>query len=649
MQQDFTHAAPEAVLKSVFGYDSFRLLQKDTIDQVLHGRDTLAVMPTGGGKSLCYQIPALIFDGLTVVVSPLISLMQDQVAGLEAAGVHAVFLNSTVEWGDYRDAADAIRRGETKIVYVSPEGLATARIRDLLTDTRVTVRCITIDEAHCVSEWGHDFRPDYLEIAAVRRLFPSAVCLALTATATKPVRDDIVRNLQLRNPAVLVSSFDRANVYLNVVPKQNGLGQIVDCIRRHWGESGIVYCFSRRQVDSLTAQLEKLGYAVLNYHAGLSDKERAEHQTKFIRDEVQIMVATLAFGMGIDKPNVRFVIHHELPKSLEQYYQEIGRAGRDGLPAEALLLYSAGDIHKIRYFFDEAADKEKSEQLLQGMISYAAGRTCRRKALLGYFGERFSPGDANRPAATCCDICDRGELPLVDVTVPVQKLLSCIIRTNMRFGAQYVIDVLLGSRQKRILDNHHDALSTYGIGRELDREQWFAVVGALLDAGYLRKTEDYAVLQITDKGASALRSRDAVRLPLAFARATPAAQLGADGVFMPRQRAAAGANGGMLFPKPTGKKSKKQLSAEYNQKVADSLAERAENRVLIDALKKWRRTEAGERSVPPYIIFGDKTLYELVALRPQTAADLLMVAGIGERKAEEFGEAILRVIRENAE
>lgn len=651
VRSDFVGAKPEVVLKSVFGYDSFRLLQKDIITHVLSGKDTLAVMPTGGGKSLCYQIPALIFDGLTVVVSPLISLMQDQVASLNAAGVSAVFLNSTVEWEDYLDAMNAIRRGETKIVYVSPEGLATARIRDLLHEERITVRCITIDEAHCVSEWGHDFRPDYLEISSIRKQFPQAVCLALTATATKQVREDIIRNLGLQNPAVLVSSFDRANIYLNVVPKQNGLSQIVDCIRRHWGESGIIYCFSRRQVDSLAEQLEKLGYSVLNYHAGLTDEERADHQTRFIRDEVQIMVATLAFGMGIDKPNVRFVIHHEIPKSLEQYYQEIGRAGRDGLPSEALLLYSAGDIHKIRYFFDEAADREKSEQLLQGMVSYATSRVCRRKTLLGYFGEKFSP-----KGAACCDICDLGELPQTDMTVPVQKLLSCIIRTNSRFGASYVIDVLLGSRQKRILENHHDEISTYGIGRELDRDQWFEVVNALLDEEYLAKTEDYNVLQITPKGAAALRNREPFKLALAFVRdSVPSGNaLAAQGVFVPKSHAAAGANGGLMFPKPAGKKSrsKKQLSADYSRQMADALVQDgsgqgAENAALIDALKKWRRKEASEQNVPPYIIFNDKTLYDLVALRPQTTDDLLMVSGIGQSKAERYGDGILRVISEN--
>ena len=583
---------------------------------------------------------------------------------------------------------NAIRRGEIKIVYVSPEGLATARIRDLLHDERITVRCITIDEAHCVSEWGHDFRPDYLEISSIRKQFPKAVCLALTATATKQVRDDIIKNLNLQNPAVLVSSFDRANIYLNVVPKQNGLAQIVDCIRRHWGESGIIYCFSRKQVDTLTEQLEKLGYSVLNYHAGLTDEERADHQTKFIRDEVQIMVATLAFGMGIDKPNVRFVIHHELPKSLEQYYQEIGRAGRDGLASEALLLYSAGDIHKIRYFFDEAADKEKSEQLLQGMIDYATSRVCRRKTLLGYFGERYEPKKENRssllperpdlvsgqnaspdsvpapnrfPAGSCCDVCDLGEIPLTDLTVPAQKLMSCIIRTNSRFGASYVIDVLLGSRQKRILENHHDELSTYGIGHELDRDQWFELVNALLDQDYLTKTEDYSVLQITTKGSAALRTREPITLAVAFARsalpggtAAATGNLSAQGSFVPKSHGLSGANGGMMFPKPVGKKSrsKKQLSADYTRQMANALTqngagESAENAALIDALKKWRRKEAAEQNVPPYIIFGDKTLYELVALKPQTADDLRMVSGIGERKAERFGEAILRVIAGN--
>ena len=485
-QKKIIDATPEIILKNVFGYDSFRLLQKEIITNVLSGKDTLAVMPTGGGKSLCYQIPALIFEGLTVVVSPLISLMQDQVASLSANGIQAVFLNSTVEWADYVDSMNKIRRGEIKLVYVSPEGLQSAKIRDLLHDERVTVSMITIDEAHCVSEWGHDFRPDYLEIASLRRQFPNAVFLALTATATKQVRADIVQNIGLQNPSILVSSFNRANISLAVLPKKNALSQVVDCIRRHWGESGIIYCFSRKQVDELTAQLENLGYSVLNYHAGLSDEERADHQTKFIRDEVQLMVATLAFGMGIDKPNVRFVVHYDMPKSLEQYYQEIGRAGRDGLESEAVFLYTAADIRKIRYFFDESADSENAEKLLQGMIGYATSHTCRRKTLLAYFGETYVSQPTEQPL--CCDICALGEVPRTNVTVPVQKLLSCIIRTESRYGASYVIDILLGSLQKRILTNHHNTLSTFGIGKELSKDQWFELVAALIDEEYLMGT-----------------------------------------------------------------------------------------------------------------------------------------------------------------
>ena len=312
--KDYTGKAPEIVLKDVFGYDTFRLLQKDIISNVLKKKDTLAIMPTGGGKSLCYQIPALIFEGLTVVVSPLISLMQDQVDSLLAAGVNAVFLNSTLEWGKYLEAMNAIRRGDVKILYVSPEGLVSTKIMDLLHDVRVKVSCITIDEAHCVSEWGHDFRPEFLEIASIRRQFPEAVCLALTATATAQVQQDIVSNLGLKNPTVLISSFNRPNIFLDVRPKRDSVRQVVECIRRHWDESGIIYCFSRKQVDSLTQTLLELGYSALNYHAGLSDEERKNHQNQFIRDQVQIMVATLAFGMGIDKPNVRFVIHYDLPK-----------------------------------------------------------------------------------------------------------------------------------------------------------------------------------------------------------------------------------------------------------------------------------------------------------------------------------------------
>ncbi|MBQ1591294.1 MAG: ATP-dependent DNA helicase RecQ, partial [Treponema sp.] len=384
------YKTPEQVLKSIFGYDSFRPLQKEVIANVLDGRDTLAVMPTGGGKSLCYQIPAMLLPGLTVVVSPLIALMQDQVSQLEAWGIPAVFLNSSLEWSEYLQKMNLIRQGKIKLLYVSPEGLSTSRIQDILHSENVQLSCLTIDEAHCVSEWGHDFRPDYMEIACIREQFPSAVCLALTATATKQVQGDIISHLRLENPAVLVASFNRPNLFLEVRKKNNPFEQVQGFLLEHKGESGIIYCFSRRQVDELTEKLEQKKISVLNYHAGLSDEERSQHQKLFIQDKVDVMVATLAFGMGINKPNVRFVLHYDMPKSIEQYYQEIGRAGRDGLPATALLLYSYGDLHKLRYFFEDSADPQKAEKLLQGMVSYAEAKTCRRQQLLSYFGEPYT-------------------------------------------------------------------------------------------------------------------------------------------------------------------------------------------------------------------------------------------------------------------
>ena len=655
---DFTNKTPEEVLKSVFGYDSFRLLQKEIITNVLSKKDTLAIMPTGGGKSLCYQIPALIFEGLTVVVSPLISLMQDQVAGLNAMGVNAVFLNSTVEWQDYKESMNSIRRGETKIVYVSPEGLQSQTINDLLHDTRVTVSCVTIDEAHCVSEWGHDFRPDYLEISNLREQFKNAVFLALTATATKQVQDDIIKNLKFKNPAVLVSSFDRPNIFLDVQSKgRNALAQVTQCIKRHLDESGIIYCFSKRQVDELTEKLDKLGYSVLNYHAGLEDSVRAEHQRKFIRDEVQIMVATLAFGMGIDKPNVRFVIHYDMPKSLEQYYQEIGRAGRDGLESEALLLYSAGDIHKIRYFFEEISDKERAENLLQGMVSYATGRTCRRKLLLSYFGENYENKNAH-----CCDLCERGPIPEMDMTIPCQKLMSCIIRTNSKFGASYVIDVLLGSREKRIVENKHNRLSTWGIGRELDKNQWRELAELLIEKNFIVKYGDYKVLKLTNDGLNALKNRDKIMLPFNLPKGSGEASgdLSAGSTFIPKNRASAGANGGLMFPKPEKKKSswtQKAREAQFPAQSGDSqkanfvlhkketdFGDDTEAKRIQQDLKKWRRKKAEEMNVPPYVIFGDKTMNDIALKKPRTESDLFGITGLGERKIEKFGEDILRIV-----
>ena len=511
----FVDSNPELVLSSVFGYKNFRPLQEAVINSVLAKKDTLVIMPTGGGKSLCYQIPALILKGITIVVSPLISLMSNQVASLEKHGIHSVFLNSSLEWKEYLKAVDEIKKGFVKIIYVSPEGLATSRIRDLLNEGNLEVSCITIDEAHCVSEWGHDFRPDYMEIFSVRKLFPKATMIALTATATEQVKKDIIKNLGLKKPEIFTTSFDRKNIFLEVQPKKSGESQVIDFLKNHKNESGIIYCTSRRQVDELFVSLKKKGYSVLNYHAGLPDDVRGEHQQLFIEDKVKIIVATVAFGMGIDKPNVRFVINFDLPKSIEEYYQEIGRAGRDGQPAWALLLYTYADVHKIRYFFTDMADPTKAEMKLKSMVNFASGNTCRRKALLNYFGEKYEAGTGEADGSWCCDICSnlREAKPLTDMTIPIQKFLCCILRTKSRFGAAYVIDVLLGSHNKRILENGHNMISTFSIGHELTKDDWHDLVDLLLEKEYIQRVGEYNVLELTDKGRDLLVTREKVLLP----------------------------------------------------------------------------------------------------------------------------------------
>lgn len=622
----FEGVKPELVLKTVFGYDSFRLNQKEIITKVLEGTDTLAIMPTGGGKSICYQIPALIMEGITIVVSPLISLMQNQVDALEASGIHSVFLNSTLEWKDYLAAVDEIKAGKVKLVYVSPEGLATSRIRELFSQSGIKISCITIDEAHCISQWGHDFRPDYLEISAMRNYFPEATMLALTATATDLVRKDIIRILRLKKPAVFVSSFNRSNIYLEVQPKRKADSQVIEYIRHHSGDSGIIYCYSRKKVDELTATLDKLGYSALSYHAGLTDEVRAKNQDLFIKDEVQIMVATIAFGMGIDKPNVRFVINYDLPKSIEEYYQEIGRAGRDGLPSSALLLYSPADIFKIRYFFEEAANPEKSEKLLQDMVNYATSRVCRRKTLLAYFGEVYDD-----KAECCCDICSGGKIPLTDVTIPAQKFFCCMIKTNERFGATYVIDVLLGSKQSRIIDNGHDKISTWGIGKELSKNEWFDLLELLVSENYIIKEGEYNVLKLTYIGKSVLRNRTPIMLPIRIS-----------------DKSKAGASGSVPFSGvyDDEKKAPEYIIHKKSEKiVAEKPSEQdAEGERIVTELKAWRKRKAEDMNMLPYIIFNDKTLYDIAAKKPKSKADLRNVYGIGEAKIEQFGTTILRIV-----
>jgi ATP-dependent DNA helicase RecQ len=616
------------LLKQYYGYKDFRPGQKEIIDSILQGNDTLAIMPTGGGKSLCYQIPSLIFSGLTVVISPLIALMEDQVKSLDSVGIPSLFLNSSLEWEEYTYNMSQIRSGKIKLLYCAPETLVTERIQNLL--AQVEVSCITIDEAHCISEWGHDFRPEYRKIAQIRQLFPKAVCLALTATATETVRKDIKKTLKLgqnKDYKEFISSFNRPNIYLDVISKSgstnsklNGIKLsradeiTLDFIKSHQKESGIIYCFSRKKVDELTTLLQSQGYSALPYHAGLNDTTRSQNQSDFIKDNVKIIVATLAFGMGINKPNVRYVIHYDLPKSIEQYYQEIGRAGRDGLQSTALLLYSYGDTKKLSYFIEEKAEKERkiAEEHLKKMVQYAETTTCKREFLLNHFGESLKK-DTNTTEENCCSSCENKDSLLTDVTIPCQKLMSAILRTKEKFGAHYVIDVLLGSKQKKILDYQHNTLSVYGIGTEYSKTDWLNITNLLIAEKYILKSEDYNVLSLTEFAKIALSQRKKIFLPFT----------------------------------PTGKTGKPDSNLLTNLQKKSKVQFSDKEVKLQEALKTLRKKLAEEYNVPPYIIFGDKTLEQLVYEKPLSDFELENVYGLAAKKIERYGEKIIKVIEEN--
>jgi ATP-dependent DNA helicase RecQ len=592
---------PQSILKDTFGYDTYRPLQREVIENVLAGRDTLAIMPTGGGKSLCYQIPALLLEGLTVVVSPLISLMKDQVEQLHASGVPALFLNSSLGPQEYQENMDYVKRGEVKLLYVAPETLLAPRILALLAGLKVAL--LTIDEAHCISEWGHDFRPEYRQLVEVRKRFPDAVCLALTATATACVRQDIRTTLKFASTNEFVASFNRENLYIEVLPKHEPIGQTIEIIERHKDQSGIIYCFSRRQVDELASYLASKGYSALPYHAGLEDSERRRNQEAFIRDDAQIIVATIAFGMGINKPNVRFIVHFDLPKSIEGYYQEIGRAGRDGLPAHCALLYSYSDVAKINYFIDKKDGNEKRVAIehLGAIVRFAEDETtCRRKPLLNYFGESYA-------ASTCsnCDNCTSVPIPLTDITIPAQKFLSCVKRADEKFGAGHIVDILLGSKNEKVLRWEHDKLSTYGIGTELTKKQWMHLARQLLSMGFLKQEGEYRTLALTARAIEALRKREQIM-----------------GVLQEAERAR--------------KEGKKKQELEYNH-------------ALFALLRQKRKELADEVGVPPYVIFSDRTLTEMAAYYPQSTENLLKISGVGQVKLRQYGDAFLELIKSYCE
>ena len=580
------------VLKSVFGYDEFRPLQREIIEASLAGRDTFALLPTGGGKSLCFQLPALLREGLTLVVSPLIALMKDQVGQLEACGVPATFLNSSLGAKEAKARLADLHRGRYRLLYAAPERLMLDHWKENLTAWNVT--SVAIDEAHCISEWGHDFRPEYRKLASLRSLLPEIPVMALTATATERVRKDIIHHLKLRAPAVFVASFNRPNLSYRVVAKDQGAKQIADFIRRRPMDSGIVYCATRASADRLAEGLGKHGFPAVPYHAGLTNAERSENQELFIRDEARIVCATIAFGMGINKPNVRWVIHHDLPKNIEGYYQETGRAGRDGLPADCLLLFSAGDAAKQTHFIDQMGSEHEqriAREQLRLMLNFAECPTCRRVELLRYFAE-----DYTAPNCGACDNCLEPR-ESYNATLPAQKMLSCVYRVRQggRFGVgmNHIIEILTGSVSEKIRRWGHDKLSTHGIGAELPRREWSAVGRELLREGLLmQESGEFPVVALTEAGLEALKSRRVI----------------------------------MLTKPMAVKKAKAPRAGEIECDEA-----------LFDRLRKLRKRLADERGVPAYVVCGDNSLRQMAREYPVDADSLRDVAGIGEKKAREFG------------
>jgi ATP-dependent DNA helicase RecQ len=593
------------MLKRYFGFTSFRPLQPEIIRATMAGTDVFALLPTGGGKSLCFQLPALLRPGLTVVVSPLIALMKDQVDALQAAGIGATFLNSSLKADDARQRLRGLHRHEYRLLYAAPERLM---LPGFLTDLQNwNVNLIAVDEAHCISEWGHDFRPEYRQLAQLRELFAHVPMMALTATATTRVREDVVNLLKLRDPKRFVASFNRPNLNYRVVAKSKPSAQVLAYLRERPRDSGIIYCQSRKGADTLAEHLSENRIPAKPYHAGLTPRQRTEHQELFLRDDVRVMCATIAFGMGINKPNVRFVIHYDLPKNIEGYYQETGRAGRDGLPGECVLLFSAGDTVKQQRFIEEKPPEEQQiarEQLRQ-IVHYAEAGGCRRAELLRYFGETF-PGDN-------CGGCDNCLSPRAtfDGTVAAQKLLSCVFRIRQRtqfgVGLNHVVEVLTGAETEKIERWGHRGLSTYGIGREHSRPEWQAIGRELIRLGYLRQEPGkFSTLELTDDGMTALRERAKIVLTKPMAAPPP--------------------------------REKAQRSGDI-----------ACDEELFDRLRRARKMLADERDVPAYIVFSDVSLRQMARYYPVDDDQLARINGVGEKKLREFGAVFLAEIADHLE
>ncbi len=592
---------PLTTLRRVFGYPTFRPFQEEIIEKLIGGGDAFVLMPTGGGKSLCYQIPALIHDGVGIVVSPLISLMKDQVDSLRANGVSAAYYNSSLAPEEARRTLARLHAGELDLLYIAPERLMQPAFLDRLED--IDIALLAIDEAHCVSQWGHDFRPEYVQLGELRRHFPTVPMVALTATADPQTRNDVVLRLGLDQGQQYVAGFDRPNIRYTVLEKSRPFKQLMDFLAPRGQESGIVYSLTRKRVEELAGRLTAEGVAAAPYHAGLASAERQRVQEAFLKDELRVVVATVAFGMGIDKPDVRFVVHYDLPKNIEGYYQETGRAGRDGLPAETLMLYGLQDVVMVRNLLESSENAERKRvelHKLNAMVDFAEALTCRRRVLLNYFGEHLAQDCGN------CDVC-LNPPQRFDATVDAQKALSCVYRVGQRFGMKHVIDVLRGAQVERIKRLGHDRLSTYGIGADQSEDAWGSVLRQLIHRGYLyQNLASYGVLELTDRSRPLLRGE--VQLELA----------------RPRIQGAP--------------KRKRTKTGDFSDQPHDE--------ALFDALRDLRTLLAREQGVPPYVVFGDATLLQMARLKPHDDAGLLAITGVGDHKLSRYGNDFLTVINE---